>query len=71
MNGNAEPVAQKPRRIAYHLMDPLQKRLQEFVEKDIMEKVADQEPVTWCSPIVVQPKPKDPSNIRIGLDLRT
>ena len=52
-------------------MDPLQKRLQEFVEKDIMEKVADQEPVTWCSPIVVKPKPKNPSDIRIGLDLRT
>ena len=70
MNKNAEPVAQKPSRIAYHLMEPLQKRLQEFVEKDIVEKVADQEPVTWCSPIVVQPKPKNPSNIRIGLDLR-
>ena len=71
MNENAERVAQKPRRIAYHLMDPLQKRLQEFVEKDIMEKVADQEPVTWCCPIVVQPKPKNPSDIRTGLDLRT
>ena len=70
MNGNAEPVAQKPRRIAYHLMEPLQKRLQEFLEKDIMEKVPDQEPVTWCSPIVVQPKPKNPSDIRISLYLR-
>ena len=39
MNENAEPVAQKPRRMAYHLMEPLQKRIQEFVEKDIMEKV--------------------------------
>ena len=70
MNENAEPVAQKPRRIAYHLMEPLQKRLQEFVEKDIMEKVPDQEPVIWCSAIVVQPKPKNPSDMRISLDLR-
>ena len=70
MNESAEPVAQKPRRIAYHLMEPLQKRLQEFVEKDIMEKVPDQEPVIWCSPIVAQPKLKNPSDIRISLDLR-
>lgn len=61
MNKNAVPVAQKPRGIAYHLMEPLQKRLQEFVEKDIMEKVPDQEPVTWCSHIVVKPKPKNPA----------
>ena len=70
MDKDAEPVAQKPRRTAYHLMEPLKKRLQEFVEKDIMEKVPDQEPITWCSPIVVQPKPKNPNDIRISLDLR-
>jgi Arc/MetJ-type ribon-helix-helix transcriptional regulator len=71
MDEEAEPVAQKPRRVAYHLMEPLQKRLQEFVEQDIMEKVPDQEPITWCSPMVVQPKPKNPNDIRLSLDLRT
>ncbi len=71
MKEDAEPVAQKPRRVAYHLMDPLKKRLQEFVEQGIMEKVPDQEPITWCSPIVVQPKPKNPNDIRLSLDLRT
>ncbi|CAB4018349.1 Hypothetical predicted protein [Paramuricea clavata] len=71
MDEEAEPVAQKPRRVAYHLMEPLQKRLQEFVEQDIMEKVPDQEPITWCSPMVVQPKPKNSNDIRLRLDLRT
>ena len=45
--------------------------LQEFVDHDIMEKVPDQDPITWCSPIVVQPKPKNPEDIRLSLDLRT
>ena len=36
-----------------------------------MEKVPDQDPITWCSPIVVQPKPKNPEDIRLSLDLRT
>jgi hypothetical protein len=71
MDEEAEPVAQKPRRFAYHLIEPLQKRLQEFVEQDIMEKVPDQEPITWCSPMVVQPKPKNPNDIHLTLDLRT
>ncbi|CAB4042848.1 Hypothetical predicted protein, partial [Paramuricea clavata] len=71
MDEEAEPVVQKPRRVAYHLMEPLQKRLQEFVEQDIIEKVPDQEPITWCSPMVVQPKPKNPNDIRLSLDLRT
>ncbi|CAB4037535.1 Hypothetical predicted protein [Paramuricea clavata] len=71
MDEQAEPVAQKPRRVAYHLMEPLQKRLQEFVEQDIMEKVPDQEPITWCSAMVVQPIAKNPNDIRLSLDLRT
>lgn len=61
------PIAQKPRRVPYHLMDPMKKRMEEFVEKDIMEKVPDHESITWCSPPVVQPKPKNPSDIRFSL----
>ena len=68
MKEDAKTVAQKPRRVAYHLMKPLQKRLHEFVNHDIMEK---QHPITWCSPIVVQPKPKNPKDLRLSLDLRT
>ena len=54
----ATPVAQKPRHVAYHLQEPLKKWLNQGVEEKIFEKVPDGEPITWCSPLVVQPKPK-------------
>ena len=66
---NAIPITQKPRRVPNHLMDPLKKRISEFVENDIMEEVPTHESITWCSPLVVQPKPKNPNNIRVSLDL--
>ena len=43
--------------------------MEEFTAKDIMEKVPDHEAITWCSPIAVQPKPKNPKDIRVSLDL--
>ena len=67
---NAIPITQKPRRVPYHLMYPLKKRISEFVENDIMEEVPTHESITWCSPLVVQPKPKNPNDIRVSLDLR-
>lgn len=62
------PIDEKPRRIVYHLMEPLPEQLQEFLENDIREKVRDQEAITRYSPIVVQPKPKNPSDLRLSLD---
>ena len=50
------------------------------VNEDIFEKVPDDEPVTWCSPIVLQTKPKfagpssdklEPHMIRASVDLLT
>ncbi|KAL9987542.1 hypothetical protein ACROYT_G001867 [Oculina patagonica] len=67
---DAQPIAQKPRRVPYHLMEPLKKRMEEFVDRDIMEKVPEHASITWCSPLVVQPKPKNPNDIRVSLDLR-
>ena len=69
MKEDAIPIAQKPRRVPFHLIEPLQDRIEEFIAKDIMEKVPDHEAITWCSPIVVQPKPKNPKDIRVSLDL--
>ena len=63
-------LAIKPRRVPYHLIEPLQNRIEEFFKSNIMEKVPDHEAITWCSPIVVQPKPKNPKDIRVSLDLR-
>ena len=69
MKKDAIPIAQKPRRVPYHLTEPLQSRIEEFIANDIMEKVPDHKAITWCSPIVVQPKLKNPEDIRVSLDL--
>ena len=58
MDPSAEPVAQKPRPVPYHLQKPLKRWLGQRVKEEIFEKVPDGEAITWCSPLVVQPKPK-------------
>ena len=70
MKEDAIPIAQKPRRVPYHLIKPLQDRIEAFIKNDIMEKVSDHEAITLCSPIVVKPKSKNPKDIRVSLDLR-
>ncbi len=58
MKPDAVPVAQKPRPVAYYLQKPLRSWLDQCIQEDIFEEVPDGEPVTWCSPLVVQPKAK-------------
>ena len=54
----------------YQLVEPLKNRLQEFGDNDIIELVAEHEAIIWCSPLVVQPKPENPKDIRACLDHR-
>ena len=77
MKPEAAPVAQKPRPVPYYLQTPLKQWLQQGIEADLFEEVKEGEPVTWCSPLVVQPKPKfrsstelEPHMIRASVDLR-
>lgn len=79
MKPGAVPIAQKPRQVPYYLQEPLKKWLDLGIQEDIFEKVPDDEPVTWCSPLVVQPKPRfaglrsdqlEPHMIRASVDLR-
>ena len=79
MDPEAVPTAQKPRHVAYHLQQLLKKWLEQGVQEEIFEKVPDGEPITWCSPLVVQPKPKytnvdkeklKPQMIRARIDMR-
>ena len=74
-----EPVAQKPRPVPYHLKEPLKKWLDRGIVEGIFEKVPENESVTWCSPLVVQVKPRytdkpsqelEPDMIRASIDLR-
>ncbi|CAB4034639.1 Hypothetical predicted protein [Paramuricea clavata] len=69
-NCTNERHAQKPQRVTYQLTEPLKQRLAEFEENDIIESVPEHEAITWCSLLVVQPKPKNPEAIRACLDLR-
>ena len=62
---DAVPTAQKPWHVPFHVIEPLKKRTD-----DIIEKVFDHEAIIWCSPIVVQPKPKSPKDITVSLSLR-
>ena len=79
MKPEAAPIAQKPHPVPYYLKEPLQKWLDECIKEEIFEKIAPGEPVTWCSPLVVQPKPRysaiskdnlEPHMIRASVDLR-
>ena len=55
---NAASIAQRPRPVPYYLRKPLKVWLEQCVENGIFEPVPADKPFTWCSPIVVQPKPK-------------
>ena len=79
MKPDAVSVAQKPRPVPYYLQDPLKKWLDQCLEEDIFERVQGDEAITWCSPLVVQPKPRfcdvkkeklEPHMIRASVDLR-
>lgn len=59
------PVVQPLRRIAYHLREKLEKKLDELVQQDFIEKV--DAPSPWVSPVVVVPKRND---IRLCVDMR-
>ena len=79
MKQDATTVAQKPRPVPYYLQELLRQWLDECVKEDIFEKVESGEAVTWCSPLVVQPKPRfshvskdnlEPHMIRASVGLR-
>ena len=50
------PVAQKPTRIPFALREKVTAKIEELVEKDIVERVEG--PTSWASPIVVAPNPQ-------------
>ena len=79
MKPDAAAVAQKPRPVAYYLQTPLKTWLEQGIANDIFEEIPNGEPVTRCSPMVVQPKPRftnvakddlKPNMIRACIDLR-
>ena len=78
MKTSAIPVAQKPRSVPHYLQEPIKEWLDLGLTGYIFEKVPDDEPITWCSPAVVQLKPEfaevppqklEPNMIRASVDL--
>ena len=60
------PVAQRMRRIPYHLRDKVDKTTDELLANDIIERVDG--PTRWLNPVVVVPKANN--EIRMCLDMR-
>ena len=67
INREVTPIAQKPKRIPYHLKDKVQRKIDELLNLDIIEKVSG--PTTWVSPAVIAPKPNK-DDVRICVNMR-
>lgn len=63
---DVKPVAQPPRRVPFHLRRKVEDKLQDLLDKDIIEPVSG--PTTWASPLVVVPKSN--GEIRVCVDMR-
>ena len=63
---SATPVVQKMRRVPFSLKDKVTAKVNELLEKDIIERVDG--PTTWVSPVVIVPKAS--GDIRLCVDMR-
>ena len=68
IDNSVQPVAQRHRRIPFHIRKKVEACLDDLEKKDIIEKANG--PTPWVSPIVVFPKPKNPDEVRICVDMR-
>ena len=60
------PVVQKVQRVPFSVKDKVTAKVNELLEKDIIEKIEG--PTVWVSPVVVAPKPS--GDIRLCVDMR-
>ncbi|CAB3995908.1 Retrovirus-related Pol poly [Paramuricea clavata] len=63
-----QPVAQKPRRVPFHLRKQVSVRNEELEALDIIERASG--PTSWVSPVVAASKPHNPSEVRVCGDYR-
>lgn len=63
-----QPTCQPHRRVPFHIRQRVEQELQKLEASDIIETVSG--PTPWVSPIVTPPKPKNPSEVRIWVDMR-
>ena len=60
--------AQPHRRVPFHVRKQLEDQLARDEQNDVIERVDG--PISWVSPVVVAPKPKQPGKIRMCIDMR-
>ena len=65
---SVKPVAQPHRRIPFPVRKKVEEKLLELEKVDIIEKAEG--PTPWISPVVIVPKPRNPDEIRICVDMR-
>jgi hypothetical protein len=63
-----KPSAMAHRRVPFHLRQKVEEKIQELLNLDIIEPAEG--PTPWISPIVTPPKPGNPSEIRLCVDMR-
>ena len=68
MDKEHTPKAQPQRRIPFHIRADIQRALEELEQQHIIERVPDNQPTPWVSPIV--PVPKKDGGGRISVDMR-
>ena len=66
---NVTPVAQPVRRLPFGLRDKVDDKLNDLLEKGIIEELPEATPTRWVSPLVVVPK-ADGKDIRVCVDMR-
>ena len=69
VDNSVEPVAHKRRKIPYHLERKAKVEEDRLQQLDVLEKVPDNTPTTWCSNPVIVPKPNS-EKIRYCSDMR-
>ena len=70
VDNTVPPVAQSARRVPFHIRKSLTKKLRELEEQQIIERVPENVSTPWVSPLVVFPKPQNPQELRICVDMR-
>lgn len=66
VNPDVKPKAQPMRRTPFGLREKVEGKIQELIDKDIIEPV--EKPTPWVSPVVIVPKPNN--DIRVCVDMR-
>jgi hypothetical protein len=65
---SVSPVAHQHSRVPFHLRDKVAQEVDKLLKADIIEPVYG--PSEWVSRIVTPPKPNDPTQIRLCIDMR-